>query len=140
MPKDYKDLREAYEEDWEADRFNRDEAANDAEFLVGDPWPTNVRQQREKAGRPVHSVNRLGQFIRQVAGDLRQSSPSIEVFPVDSEQDVESAAIREGLIKQIEYQSGASQVYSYGAECAIAFGMGHWRITTRYADDSAFAA
>src|SRR5262245_60153060 len=57
MPKDYKDLREAYEDDWESDRFNRDEAANDAEFLVGDPWPTKIRQQREKAGRPVHSVN-----------------------------------------------------------------------------------
>ena len=138
MAKDIKSILEAHETDWEADRPNRDNAYEDQRFLGGDQWPDQVRMNRERAGRPCPTVNRLGQFVRQIAGDMRQSNPSCEVYPVDSDGDKEMADIYEGLIRQIEYQSGAAQTYSYGAECASGCGIGHWRIVTDFVDDSAF--
>src|SRR5262245_31587556 len=138
MPKDIHDILEAHETDWEADRTNRDNQYEDQRFLGGDQWPDQVRINRERERRPCPTINRLGQFVRQIAGDMRQTNPSCEVYPVDSTGDPQMAAIYEGLIRQIEYQSDASRVYSYGAECATGCGIGHWRITTDYVSDSAF--
>lgn len=138
MPKDIKDILEAHETDWEADRPNRDAAYEDQRFVGGDQWPDQVRINRERERRPCPTINRLGQFVRQIAGDIRQTNPSIEVYPVDSTGDPEMASIFEGLTRQIEYQSDASRTYSYGAECAASCGIGHWRITTDYVTDSAF--
>src|SRR5262245_10967137 len=102
MPKDIKDILEAHETDWEADRVNRDNAYEDLRFLSGDQWPDQIRINRERERRPCPTINRLAQFVRQIAGDLRQTNPSVQVFPVDSTGDVGMAAIFEGLIRQIE--------------------------------------
>jgi len=120
---------------WDADRDNRDDALEDQRFLGGDQWPDAVRRSRESDGRPVITINRMGQFVRQVSGMLRQTSPAIDPFPTDDKTDPVLTDIYAGIIRQIEYQSGASSVYSWGAECQISCGIGHWRIDTQYADD-----
>lgn len=134
------DILDQHEADWEADKTNRDEALEDLRFVRGGEhqWPANVVQDRKAKGRPVITVNQMPQFVRQVSGDIRQSQPAIECYPVDDQTDPVLSEIYEGAIRQIEYQSGAQSIYGYGAECAIMSGIGHWQITTDYADDSAF--
>ena len=134
------DILDQHEADWEADKTNRDEALEDLRFVRGGrhQWPANVLQQRESKDRPCITVNQMPQFVRQVSGDIRQSQPAIECYPVDDQTDPVLSDIFEGAIRQIEYQSGAQSIYGYGAECAIMSGIGHWQITTDYADDSAF--
>jgi len=68
---------------WEADRDNRTDAASDMNFLAGNQWPEEVRQQREAEGRPMLTINRLPQFVRQVTNDIRQSDVAITVVPSD---------------------------------------------------------
>jgi len=58
--------RECIQDAWEYDKDNRREAARDLSFLAGDQWPLSVRQQREREGRPVLTINRLPQFVHQV--------------------------------------------------------------------------
>jgi Phage P22-like portal protein len=138
MAEEHKELLEQFEHDWQADRHNREDGLEDLEFAAGNQWLDSVRQAREAAGRPVITINKTGQFIRQVSGELRQSEPSIEFVPVDGQTDPHIAEIYQGIMRQIEYRSAASAAYAWGAEQAITCGIGHWRICTEYANDDTF--
>lgn len=133
---EHTDILELFEEDWKADENNRDQSYDDLRFLAGDQWDASARAEREAARRPMVTINRVGQFVRQVTGDMRLNPTSINVLPVDDEGDIEKAEIFEGLIRQIEYASGASQAYAHAFECSAGIGIGHFRINTRYAQDS----
>lgn len=132
----HRDVIQRFESYWDDDKDNRDDALEDLKFQAGDQWPDKVRKQRESDGRPVLMVNRIGQFIKRVSGTLRKTHPAIEPIPVDDQSDPILADIYAGLIRQIEYQSGASAAYAWGGQCAIACGIGHWRIDTKYTDGS----
>jgi hypothetical protein len=134
MAEEHRDIILRMTEFWEADRPNREDALDDQKFRGGDQWDAAVRQQRESEGRPVLTINRMGQFIKRVSGSLRQSHPSIQPIPVDDKGDPQMVEILSGLIRHIEYRSKASVAYAYGAECAIACGIGHWQIGTEYTD------
>jgi hypothetical protein len=107
-------------------------------MLADDQWPDAVRRQREQDGRPVLTFNKLPQFVHQVANDIRQNPPGIKVSPVDDDTDPELADIYEGLIRHIEYQSNAADIYAMAGGHAVACGVGHFRITTDYAGDETF--
>ena len=124
----------AYEEDF----WNRDEALDDLEFLVGEQWPENVKAEREEAGRPVLTINRMPQFLRQVTGDIRRVNPAIRVSAADGEADKDVAEIYEGLIRHIENKSDATTTYETAAESAAACGMGWFRILTDYESPHTF--
>lgn len=134
----HKESLEAFDNDWRADQSNRDDAQEDLRFKAGFQWDDIDRAKRAADSRPVLTINRIPQFIRRVSGNLRQSHPAIEAIPSDDQSDGQLADIYEGLIRQIEYQSTASSVYAWGAECAISCGIGHWRIDTEYANRAGF--
>jgi len=123
---------------YQAERDNRQDAASDLAFLAGDQWPEAVRRERELAGRPMLTVNRLPQFVRQVTNDIRQADFSIKVAPEDDDSDPALAKIYDGLIRQIQYQSSASHVYAIAAEHQASCGIGWFRIATEHPDDETF--
>src|SRR5262249_25768121 len=57
------------------ERDNMEEAYDDLEFLAGNQWPAYAKQQREAEERPILTINRLPQFVRQVTGDIRLMRP-----------------------------------------------------------------
>lgn len=130
--------REAIEQSYDNDKVNREEAATDLNFLAGNQWPDSVKGEREKDGRPMLTINRLPQFVRQITNDIRQADIAIKVRPEDDETDPELAKIYDGLIRQIQYRSSAKHVYSQAAEHQASCGIGWFRVTTDYADDMAF--
>lgn len=138
MNDDHKDAVLRFEAYAEADRENRNAALDDLKHISGDQWDDNVRTMREGTGRPCLTVNKLPQFVNQVVGDIRQSQPAIEPVPSDANTARVLTDIMSGIIRQIEYQSKATGVYAWGAQCAIACGIGHWQIVTEYADDTTF--
>jgi hypothetical protein len=131
----HREVLKRFDDHWQADRANREDAIDDLRFCAGDQWPDTVRQQRERDGRPVITINRMGQFVKRVSGSLRQSYPAIDPFPVDDKTDPVLADIYAGLIRQIEYVSSAGSVYAWAAECAIRCGIGHWQVKTRYQNE-----
>ena len=78
-----KSVRDKLWSAWEHDRDNRIDAASDLNFLAGNQWDDAVRRQRADAGRPMLTVNRLPQFVRQVTNDIRQADIAIKVVPSD---------------------------------------------------------
>lgn len=123
----------------QAESENRKEALDDIKFArLGEQWPENIRRQREIDGRPCLTVNRMNAFIRQVVNDARQNKPSIKVHPVDSSADPETAEIISGLIRNIEYTSGADVAYDTGMECAVTGGVGYWKVDIDFAFEDTF--
>lgn len=123
----------------DADRENREHALDDLRHLIGEgQWPENVRVEREQNNRPCLTINRLPQFLRQVTGDIRRLNPSIDILPGDEGATQDVAEVVEGLVRQIEYQSGATAIYEAAAESAAACGMGFWRIRADWADEYSF--
>lgn len=142
MTNDEKLLAEAlkrFDKAQNAEKENRDLAAEDFRFAAGEQWPTEIRLERERSNRPCLTFNRLPQFIRQVTGDARQNKPAIKVVPVDDGSDIDTAEIYSGLIRNIENQSKADEIYIAAFENAVTGGVGGgWRVVTEYSNDDTF--
>lgn len=115
-----------------------EEGLHDLEYVAGEQWDEGVKNQRKLDRRPVFTVNRLPQFIRQVANDQRQNRPSIKVSPVDDQADVETAKILQGIIKNIENSSNAAAAYDRAFECALSNSFGFYRIRPEYVSPTSF--
>ncbi len=124
-----------YTEDFD----NRKTSKQDLEFTynVGEgQWPSDIRNSRAEAKRPCLTSNKLRKFAAQTANKVRDQRLAGNVRPVDSEGDVETAAIYSDLIRQRERVSGASKIYRKAFEHAIAGTFGCWRITAEELPDS----
>lgn len=133
------DAKEAFADCEEAESENRIDALDDLRFAkLGEQWPETIRQQRIKEGKPCLTIPRLNAFIRQVVNEARQNRPAINVHPVDSDADVQTADIFNGLIRNIERTSKADVAYDTAVDSAVSNGFGYFRINTEYADDESF--
>lgn len=122
----------------DADNHNRLEALEDLKFLNGDQWENAEKQRRKLRNRPVLQVNLLPKYVDQIVGEERHNRPKIKMRPVDSKADVHIAAIREGIINSITYNSNAEAIYDQACEMQVSCGYGAWRILTRYCEDNPF--
>ena len=113
-------------------------ALDDLEFLSGEQWPQDVKNQRILESRPCLVINRMPQFVRQVVNDQKQNRPTINIHPVDDKADIETAKILKGLIRHIEYDSNAEAAYDTAFEGAVQKGFGFFRIITEYASPMSF--
>lgn len=116
----------------------RIDALEDLSFLAGEQWDPVVKGQRDVQGRPALTVNRLPQFVRQVTNEQRQSKPSVTVNPIDSESDVRTADVLQGIIRNIEYTSNADAAYAAGGASAAITGLGFWDVCAEYEDERSF--
>lgn len=134
-------IREKYKKDSNYWSEIYERAKEDLFFLSDDPyaqWDSRDYNERQTTGRPTLTVDQLSQFVHQVANDIRQNTPTINVIPADSDTDNETAEVIKGLIKNIEYESNADDVYDTAVLSAVRSGIGFIRIDHDYADDQSF--
>ena len=130
-----KEAREAIEQSYEFDRDNRREAIEDMRFTAGFQWSDAARAERKN--RPMITINRSSQFLRQVSNPIRQNMPTLKVEP-DGKDDMQGAEVINGLFRRIQYNSSASHVYAAAVEHMVACGIGWFRILTEYGDEESF--
>lgn len=116
----------------EATKDMRDLGDEDIKFIAGDQWPEDIKAFRTQAKRPIITVNRCPQMVRNVTNDQKLNRPSIKVYPCDDKADVDTAKIFQGLIRQIENESNAEQAYDTAHENAAKRSYGYWRVVTEY--------
>lgn len=124
----------------DASSANRKDALDDVKFYAGSPdngwqWPENIRNKRlndPNGARPVLTINKLPQHLRQVTNEQRQNRPSIKVIPVDDKGDIKLAEIMNGMTRHIEYISDADVAYDTSGECQVKSGEGFFRVVTDY--------
>lgn len=115
----------------------RDRMADDLRFAAGEQWDERIRQAREgdpNGARPCLTMDKLGQYVRQVVNDARQNKPSIKVRPVDSGADIEVADMIQGLTRHIEDVSSADIAYDNALDSAAKVGLGWFRVLTKVTD------
>lgn len=131
---------------------NYDRMDEDIEFLDGDQWPDDVKQNRKDECRPYLTFNKLPSIVDQIVGDQRQMRPAINVFPAQGDiqmanqevqnftgtKDYKLSEIYEGIIRNIEYSSNADMAYDTAFEHCAGWGLGYFRILTDYLDESSF--
>lgn len=115
----------------------------DLKFANGDPdnkfqWEEAMWKARETDRRPYLTVNKVKQHNRQITNDARQNKPCVRVHPVDDGADKDTAEVFNGVIRHIEANSSADTAYDTAGEFAVDAGLGYWRVTTDYADETTF--
>jgi hypothetical protein len=133
-----KEVREFVEHAISADSDNRDNARADLRFEAGDQWPEQIKAQRAREGRPCLTFNRLPTYKRQVTNDQRQNKRAIKVHPVSDGACEKKAAILQGVIRHIEYDSNADVARATAVNSAASIGWGFWRLTTEYESPMSF--
>lgn len=116
-------------------------AKEDAHFLSDDEfaqWDEQDYNSRVLTGRPALTIDQLGQFVHQVANDIRINTPTINVIPSGMDSDQETAEALKGLIKSIEYRSGADDAYDTASLNAIRTSIGFIRVDHDYVDEETF--
>lgn len=122
---------------------NREKAKEDIRFAASspdDPWQWDQRdaKTRELQMRPMLTINKMPQHIRQVTNDIRQNRPSVRFRPADNKADPEVADILMGLVRHIEANSDADIAYDTAAENQVIYGLGYIRVIADYVGDDSF--
>lgn len=126
----FRDCLDYYNEDYKR-------GLDDVQFaIMGDQWDDEVRNSRK--GRPCLTVNRVHSAVLQTINSIRKARPSIKVSPAGGDADMATAEVLRGVIRNIETQSFADNVYDTAAAGAVTSGYGFIRINTRYADEMSF--
>lgn len=116
-------------------------ARDDLFFLSdedGAQWNSQDYNDRVLTGRPALTIDQLSQFIHQVGNDIRMNTPTVNVIPDSSGASEETADVYKGIIRTIEYKSGADDVYDTASLNAIKCSIGFIRVDHEYCDDMGF--
>jgi len=127
-----------YQQGW---REIYEKAKDDLEFYIGKDncqWNETALRSRTELGRPSLTVNVLPQFVHQVTNQIRQNTPSINVIPSDVKSSEETAKILKGLIRKIEYNSGADEVFDTASMYAVTSSLGFIRVNHDYVSPDSF--
>lgn len=124
----------------DAEEEIRRDALDDLRFVSGEQWDSWDRQNRLTPSnrRPCLTFNKLIGPLNQTANEARMNQSGIQVNPVDSTSDPDTAKVIEGMIRHIEYVCKADEIYETAIEQATACGFGYFRVTTRYAGPKSF--
>lgn len=138
-----KEAKERFELSLERSSHNREKAKSDIRFAAASPddpwqWDDLSIQQRKLHMRPMLTINKLPQHIRQVTNDIRQNRPAIRYRPADSDADVEVADILMGIARHIEARSDADVAYDTASEHQVVHGLGYIRVMSDYVSESSF--
>jgi len=103
-----------------------------------DPWQWDESDMQARGNRPMLTINKMPQHIRQVTNDIRQNRPAIRFRPADDGSDVEVAEILMGLVRHIEANSDADIAYDTASEHQVIHGLGYIRVVADYVSDDSF--
>lgn len=105
-------------------------------FIPGEQWDKLALAKR--LGRPNYSYNRVVGAINRAVGEQRMVHPRGKVRAVNKRSSVTTAEKLSGLIRDIEAQSFAEDVYDEAYKYCVAGGWGAWRVVPEYVDDESF--
>lgn len=132
---------ERFEQIISDDQENRDNYKSDLNFVYspGSQWPQDVRSQRKLNGDTTClEFNQLKPFTSQVVNDQLQERPGIRVHAAGGDASEDVAEIEQGMIRAIEYESKADDVYKNAFKLAVVGGRGWCRVVSEYESNEGF--
>jgi len=131
-----KDLREAQS----AEREGR-EKAREADYFINardGQWEPNIIQQYQ--GKPRYTIDLTSGIVSDAHGEMSSMDFSIKVRPAGGPATTDIALHYEGLIRNIENNSGvgAKYIYRTAGKQMLTGGIGGWGIKQGYRDPFSF--
>lgn len=123
-----------WDDDW---RFNKDQYHEFTSFVMGSQWTEDESKLFIDYKKIPLSFNKLAPLINHLLGEQRQNTPNLQVVPGEGVS-VETAKIREALIKDISLNSDAKRVYQTAFQQAAIGGFGAYMIDTEYESSKSF--
>lgn len=120
-----------------ADATNRETYTKDRRFVYSDDAQWEGAESRGQ--RPKVTINKLQVTVRNIVNEARESPVAIKTHPVDEFGDIQLARIIDGLIRHVEHDSNASDVYNAAFEDAVTGGFGYIRVITDYESPDSFS-
>ena len=125
-----------WDDDW---RFNKGQYHEFVSFVMGSQWTEDESKLFIDYKKIPLSFNKLAPLINHLLGEQRQNTPNLQVVP-DKSVSVETAAVREALVKDISLNSSAKIVYQQAFQQAAIGGFGAYLIDTEYESEFGDAA
>ena len=130
-------VRKQFEDDCSDEKDIREQALLDLRFEAGDQWESSVKTERTAKGRPALTFNRCHTFVQQVSNEARQNKVQVK-FVVGDGGDKDTAEVKEGLARHIQYESDAQIAYETAVEYSAGGSFGFIGLITEYCDDESW--
>ena len=99
-------------------------------------WEPHWFEANDK--KPRYTFDMVNPIIDQVAGVMDRQDFSVKIDPAGGEATEDLAETFDGLIRNIENISGASDIYRRASREMVTTGISGWRVTQRYVDADSF--
>jgi len=90
------------------------------------------------AGRPRYTLDKCNDLVDDIAGAIEQSDFDLQVLPTGGDATEDLAKTYDGLIRNIQNLSNASDVYDASTRMMVRAGMDGWRVNQRWGDNNTF--
>jgi len=107
------------------------------DFILGDQWREDESKLFERYNKIPLVVNKLGVLANHLAGDQMQNTPNLQIQPSENVP-AEVANVRAALIKHINLNSDAKDVYQTAFWQSIIGGYSAWAMNTKFRSDKSF--
>lgn len=129
MAYDIQDALDWFDEALARDQHNRDDYETNQRYLAGDQWSEDDRRKR---GEGAIVVNKLDTPVVLVVNQVAQSLPGPQVSRRDAPDTEACAQVYEGILRDIEYTSGAGDRYLRQLDYATGGNLGILRLYVDY--------
>lgn len=135
---DHKKVLEMLKDSQDADKDNR-EAAREAHLFIDkrdgqwEPYWWNAN-----SGRPRYTFDMTGPIVDIVSGEMEQAEFAASIVPAGGESTKEDAKLFAGIVRNIEDQSDAVDIYNIASRNMVTAGIDGWKIVQKYIDDDSF--
>lgn len=89
-------------------------------------------------GRPRYTLDKCNDLVDDIAGAIEQSDFDIQVLPTGGDATKDLAKTYDGMIRNIQNLSNASDVYDASTRMMVRAGMDGWRVNQRWGDNNTF--
>jgi len=95
--------------------------------LLGEQWEAKTMSDRKSENRTIGVYNKIAPLVRNIVNTSLKNSPAIKVSPRTS-KDKNLQKIYEGLVKHIQNESNADQIWNETLKNSVAGGIGVFEI------------
>lgn len=127
--------------DFQTSDLDQREQARDADHFLLDKdgqWELHVSKTLDSQKRPRYTFDKVTPVVESIMADIEDMDFSINVKPQGGEANKEDALMREGMIRTIENNCVATDVYRKAARRVIRRGFDAWEVKAKYLDPWSF--
>jgi hypothetical protein len=131
------EAKEFREESLQFNSESREMARESMSFELGGENSWDSKMWKSRGERPKITINTASTKKNRLANDLRDLNPIIKLIPC-SDQDEETARVKNGIIRKIQEKSGAETIYDQCFSQGLSAGFSFMKVSMDYKSPETF--